>query len=284
MEKNCRKRWIAGALAAAMCCTTLFGSGAFTKAAGTDTICEIQETEKTDNTELFSEVEVLPELELALAAGTSFEVETDFTDLKLQEGETAELKIAAMQDGTEFDVNVPGIYKCVYQITPKTGEPYLLARNIIVTSKEAETPKDQQKNSSETSEEETEPDLENAVGIMPEIEKQTGTELDTEEFPLLIPDMLETEMEESGVFQEESTDTNEPMGTPPDEGMTEVPDEALEASLQIFKEGEVLSGAQATESGVTFLYTKQPQKDAVYHVYAETDLKAADGSLLYKKR
>ena len=197
MEKNRRKRWIAGALVVAMCCTTLFGSGTFTKAAGTGTTCEIQETEKTDNTELFSEVEVIPELELALAAGTSFEVETDFTDLKLQEGERAELKIAAMQDGTEFDVNVPGIYKCVYQITPKTGEPYLLARNIIVTSREAETPKDQQNSSSETSEEETAPHLENTVGIMPEIEKQTGTELGAEELPLLIPDMLETAATES---------------------------------------------------------------------------------------
>ena len=53
MEKNRRKRWIVGALAVAMCCTTLFGSGAFTKAAGTGIACEIQETKKTDNTELF---------------------------------------------------------------------------------------------------------------------------------------------------------------------------------------------------------------------------------------
>lgn len=285
MEKNRRKRWIAGALAVAMCCTTLFGSGAFTKAAGTGTVCEIQEMEKTDNTELFPEVDVIPELELILASGASFEVETDFTNLKLQEGETAELKIAAMQDGTEFDVNVPGIYKCVYQITPKTGEPYLLARNIIVTSREAETPKDQQNSSSETSEGETEPHLENTVGIMPEIEKQTGTEIDTEELPLLIPDMLETAVTEFGVFQKESSDTNDSESTSPDEVLTEseVPDEVPEASLQIFKEGEVLSGAQVTEGGVTFRYTKQPQKDAVYHVYAETDLKAADGSLLYKK-
>lgn len=257
MEKNHRKRWIAGALAVAMCCTTLFGSGTFTKAAGTGTACEIQETEKTDNTELFSEVEVIPKLELTLAAGTSFAVETDFTDLKLPEGETAELKIAAMQDGTEFDVNVPGIYKCVYQVTQKTGETYLLARNIIVTSREAETPKEQQNSSQETSTEETEPATEKATGIV------SGTE--------------------AGVFQEESSDTKEPEDTPSDEERIEVPDEISKGSLQIFKEGEVLSGAQATEGGVTFRYTKQPQKGAVYHVYAETEVKGTDGRLLYKK-
>lgn len=257
MEKNHRKRWIAGALAVAMCCTTLFGSGAFTKAAGTGTAYEIQETEKTDNTELFSEVEVMPKLELTLAAGTPFAVETDFTDLKLPEGETAELKIAAMQDGSAFDVNVPGIYKCVYQVTQKTGETYLLARNIIVTSREAETSKEQQNSSQETSTEETEPATEKATGIV------SGTE--------------------AGVFQEESSDAKEPEDTPSDEERIEVPDEISKGSMQIFKEGEVLSGAQATEGGVTFRYTKQPQKDAVYHVYAETEVKGTDGRLIYKK-
>lgn len=42
--------------------------------------------------------------------------------MKLEEGEKAELKKAAMEDGTEFDANMPGTYKCVYKVTPEQGE------------------------------------------------------------------------------------------------------------------------------------------------------------------
>ena len=49
------------------------------------------------------------------------------------------------------------------------------------------------------------------------------------------------------------------------------------------KEGEVLTGAAVTENGVTFTYEKQKLKGAVYSVYAGADIKAADGTLIYKK-
>ena len=50
-----------------------------------------------------------------------------------------ELKKAAMEDGTVFDYNHAGTYKCVYLVTPASGEAYLVARNITVTPREAET-------------------------------------------------------------------------------------------------------------------------------------------------
>lgn len=55
------------------------------------------------------------------------------------------------------------------------------------------------------------------------------------------------------------------------------------ASLTVYKNGEVLTGANVTDDGVTFIYTQQRQKGAVYNVYAATDIVAADGTVVYKK-
>ena len=71
--------------------------------------------------------------------GEAFDIQNDFTGLKLSEGDHVELKKAAMEDGTVFDYNHAGTYKCVYLVTPVSGEAYLVARNITVTPREAET-------------------------------------------------------------------------------------------------------------------------------------------------
>ena len=71
--------------------------------------------------------------------GEAFDIQNDFTGLKLSEGDHVELKKAAMEDGTVFDYNHAGTYKCVYLVTPASGEAYLVARNITVTPREAET-------------------------------------------------------------------------------------------------------------------------------------------------
>nr|WP_270428710.1 LPXTG cell wall anchor domain-containing protein [Blautia obeum] len=71
--------------------------------------------------------------------GEAFDIQNDFTGLKLSEGDHVELKKAAMEDGTTFDYNHAGTYKCVYLVTPASGEAYLVARNITVTPREAET-------------------------------------------------------------------------------------------------------------------------------------------------
>lgn len=62
-----------------------------------------------------------------------------------------------------------------------------------------------------------------------------------------------------------------------------VTDEEQKANLTIYKEGEVLTGANVTEEGVSFVYEKRRQKGAVYNVYAAADIKRADGTVVYKQ-
>ena len=149
MEKNWKKRWMAGAMAFALCCTTLLQTGASAVSAAevggvsaqSETQIEVQtetQTEKSEE-ELIEETVADPELALMVTEGEAFEIQNDFTGLKLSEGDHVELKKAAMEDGTVFDYNHAGTYKCVYLVTPASGEAYLVARNITVTPREAET-------------------------------------------------------------------------------------------------------------------------------------------------
>ena len=153
MEKNWKKRWMAGAMAFALCCTTLLQTGASAVSAAevggvsaqSETQIEVQtetqtetQTEKSEE-ELIEETVADPELALTVTEGEVFDIQNDFTGLKLSEGDHVELKKAAMEDGTTFDYNHAGTYKCVYLVTPASGEAYLVARNITVTPREAET-------------------------------------------------------------------------------------------------------------------------------------------------
>lgn len=153
MEKNWKKRWMAGAMAFALCCTTLLQTGASAVSAAevggvsaqSETQIEVQtetrpetQTEKNEE-ELIEETVADPELALMVTEGEAFDIQNDFTGLKLSEGDHVELKKAAMEDGTVFDYNHAGTYKCVYLVTPASGEAYLVARNITVTPREAET-------------------------------------------------------------------------------------------------------------------------------------------------
>ena len=149
MEKNWKKRWMAGAMAFALCCTTLLQTGASAVSAAevggisaqSETQIEVQtetQTEKSEE-ELIEETVADPELALMVTEGEAFDIQNDFTGLKLSDGDHVELKKAAMEDGTVFDYNYAGTYKCVYLVTPASGEAYLVARNITVTPREAET-------------------------------------------------------------------------------------------------------------------------------------------------
>ena len=153
MEKNWKKRWMAGAMAFALCCTTLLQTGASAVSAAevggvsaqSETQIEVQtetqtetRTEKSEE-ELIEETVADPELALMVTEGEAFDIQNDFTGLKLSDGDHVELKKAAMEDGTVFDYNHAGTYKCVYLVTPASGEAYLVARNITVTPREAET-------------------------------------------------------------------------------------------------------------------------------------------------
>ena len=153
MEKNWKKRWMAGAMAFALCCTTPLQTGVSAVSAAevggvsaqSETQIEVQtetqtetQTEKSEE-ELIEETVADPELALMVTEGEAFDIQNDFTGLKLSDGDHVELKKAAMEDGTVFDYNHAGTYKCVYLVTPVSGEAYLVARNITVTPREAET-------------------------------------------------------------------------------------------------------------------------------------------------
>ena len=153
MEKNWKKRWMAGAMAFALCCTTLLQTGASAVSAAevggvsaqSETQIEVQKETQTETQteksveELIEETVADPELALMVTEGEAFDIQNDFTGLKLSDGDHVELKKAAMEDGTVFDYNHAGTYKCVYLVTPASGEAYLVARNITVTPREAET-------------------------------------------------------------------------------------------------------------------------------------------------
>ena len=55
------------------------------------------------------------------------------------------------------------------------------------------------------------------------------------------------------------------------------------AELTIYKEGQVLTGAEVSESGTVFQYENRRQKNAVYNVYAGADIVTAYGTKVYSK-
>ena len=61
-------------------------------------------------------------------------------DAEILSQKEAGIDADVVEDGTTFDSGRPGIYKCVYRITPKEGDSYLVARTITVTEKETRNP------------------------------------------------------------------------------------------------------------------------------------------------
>lgn len=206
MEKNWKKRWMAGAMAFALCCTTLLQTGASAVSAAevggvsaqSETQIEVQtetQTEKSEE-ELIEETVADPELALTVTEGEAFDIQNDFTGLKLSEGDHVELKKAAMEDGTTFDYNHAGTYKCVYLVTPVSGEAYLVARNITVTPREAETDGSNGGQEQESGDDEPEADP-----VLPTISPEDAPE--TLEEP---EETEEPEEEEAEGFSDEETE------------------------------------------------------------------------------
>lgn len=210
MEKNWKKRWMAGAMAFALCCTTLLQTGASAVSAAevggvsaqSETQIEVQtetqtetQTEKSEE-ELIEETVADPELALTVTEGEAFDIQNDFTGLKLSDGDYVELKKAAMEDGTVFDYNHAGTYKCVYLVTPASGEAYLVARNITVTPREAETDGSNGGQEQETGDDEPEADP-----VLPTISPEDAPE--TLEEP---EETEEPEEEEAEGFSDEETE------------------------------------------------------------------------------
>ena len=210
MEKNWKKRWMAGAMAFALCCTTLLQTGASAVSAAevggvsaqSETQIEVQtetrpetQTEKNEE-ELIEETVADPELALMVTEGEAFDIQNDFTGLKLSDGDHVELKKAAMEDGTVFDYNHAGTYKCVYLVTPASGEAYLVARNITVTPREAETDGSNGGQEQESGDDEPEADP-----VLPTISPEDAPE--TLEEP---EETEEPEEEEAEEFSDEETE------------------------------------------------------------------------------
>lgn len=210
MEKNWKKRWMAGAMAFALCCTTLLQTGASAVSAAevggvsaqSETQIEVQtetqtetQTEKSEE-ELIEETVADPELALMVTEGEAFDIQNDFTGLKLSDGDHVELKKAAMEDGTVFDYNHAGTYKCVYLVTPASGEAYLVARNITVTPREAETDGSNGGQEQESGDDEPEADP-----VLPTISPEDAQE--TLEEP---EETKEPEEEEAEGFSDEETE------------------------------------------------------------------------------
>ena len=59
--------------------------------------------------------------------------------------------------------------------------------------------------------------------------------------------------------------------------------EEIRGKLTIYKEGQVLTGAEVTDGGTTFKYEARKQKGATFSVYAGEEIKSAGGRTIFKK-
>ena len=181
-----------------------------------------------------------------------------------------------MEDGTTFDSGRPGIYKCVYRITPKEGDSYLVARTITVTEKEPETQAAGNSGSEESGDSEDPDPLPEQPAVAVEvpaeeekkdadlaeipvegeeadvsIETEVDTEVDTEEKP---ENTTETVIQEddgfgSEILPEEEFDSEleraeEENTVDPETGLTlgEVLEQAEEQEIDFFKPGRGRNG------------------------------------------
>ena len=64
---------------------------------------------------------------------------------------------------------------------------------------------------------------------------------------------------------------------------TTVPDKEQLGELTVYKEGQILAGADVSENGTVFQYENRRQKGAVYNVYAGEDIISAYGAKIYSK-
>lgn len=175
MGKNRKRRWIAGAMALVLCCSTLI-SGASTAFAASESgigtssqTVENAETQNTSEKTQSTEAKAAAE-DITIVQGETFEVEEDFTGITLQDGEKITLKSAVSESGKTFDYNTADTYLCTYTVTPVKGDTYEIVRKITVKPREAETSGNSGKSeSSEDSDDgEADPEVEAAIEEMME--------------------------------------------------------------------------------------------------------------------
>jgi len=289
------KRWLAGAMAVMLCCSSFLQTGVFTVSAEAETevaqeaVQEPMAVEKTEE-ELIAETVSDPSLALEIKQGTAFDVAKDFTGLGLKDGDRAELKKAAMEDGTTFDSGRPGIYKCVYRITPKEGASYLVARTITVTEKEPETQAAGDSGSEESGDSEDPDPLPEQPAVAVEApEEEEKKDADLAEIP------VEGEEADVSADTEEKPENTTETDIQEDDGFGSeiLPEEEFDSELERAEEentvdpetgltlGEVLE--QAQEQDLDLMEMEEGETASFIATYASTttDVSVTRGSCYY---
>ena len=295
MGKFKGKRWLAGAMAVMLCCSSFLQTGVFTVSAeaeaevAQEAMQEPAVVEKTEE-ELITETVTDPAFAITIEQGTDFEVEKDFTGLGLKDGDRAELKKAAMEDGTTFDSGRPGIYKCVYRITPKEGDSYLVARTITVTEKEPETQAAGNSGSEESGDSEDPDPLPEQPAVAVEApEEEEKKDADLAEIP------VEGEEADVSADTEEKPENTTETDIQEDDGFGSeiLPEEEFDSELERAEEentvdpetgltlGEVLE--QAQEQDLDLMEMEEGETASFIATYASTttDVSVTRGSCYY---
>ena len=303
MGKFKGKRWLAGAMAVMLCCSSFLQTGVFTVSAeaeaevAQEAMQEPAVVEKTEE-ELITETVTDPAFAITIEQGTDFEVEKDFTGLGLKDGDRAELKKAAMEDGTTFDSGRPGIYKCVYRITPKEGDSYLVARTITVTEKEPETQAAGNSGSEESGDSEDPDPLPEQPAVAVEVPaEEEKKDADLAEIPVEGEEAdvsIETEVDTEVDTEEKPENTTETVIQEDDGFGSEIlPEEEFDSELERAEEentvdpetgltlGEVLE--QAEEQEIDFLSLEEGETVSFIATYASTrtDVDVTRGTCYY---
>ena len=159
-----RRRFISGALAFLICCTTIANAGT-TAAAAETAVPEIKtETSSSESASqeeaivLYKESSTLPQLEeiqaqlnedeiavaeeLVLNYGADFDPASDFTKIAYNDDKVKiSFKEAVNEKLEAFNTEVPGKYQAVYEVVPlrDSNLAYQIVRYITVNAKEPET-------------------------------------------------------------------------------------------------------------------------------------------------
>lgn len=171
MGKNKKRKGIAWALALMFCCSTLIsGSGpAFAASEGAMGLSD-QKLENTEAQNLSEEAQGVQTKaaaeDITIVQGDSFEIEKDFTGIRLQEGEKIVLKSAVSEKGETFDPHFADTYLCTYTVTPRKGDTYEITRKITVKPREAETSGNDKKTGADSDSDDEEADPEEMVEKM----------------------------------------------------------------------------------------------------------------------
>ena len=194
-----KNRFLAGAMALLIGCSTLFNAGVTVSAAeisdGVTVETSIQETtvetegmaeelpELSDVLDMLDADEIVTAEDIVLTVGDVFDEESDLTGIIFDDSKVkVTFKDAEDQNGQKFDSSVAGTYHAVYCVEPTSGHPsYQITRRIIVNETEAETQGQQDQSGNDNT-------------------KEDGSDEDGEADPDPEAEEIIEEMMEDGVF------------------------------------------------------------------------------------